>query len=184
MGLSLAIVGSVVSSHHGWAEAENSADGSATAFHVYLPALEDAAAPAPSLDAAPPAAARSGAGGETILLVEDEAPVREFTRAVLQAEGYRVLQAASGRDALESWKWHSERIRLLITDFVLPDDFDGLDLARRLQAEKPALPVLCTSGIPGDILQPEASPLRLRFLPKPYAIQQLIRTVRDCLASA
>ena len=181
LGLCLAAVGGVAAAHRGWAEAENLA-GSGVALHVFVPVHDGAAPPgllpASALSSAEPAVR----GGETILLVEDEGPVREFARAVLQGQGYRVLQAASGRDAIETWKWHSERIRLLVTDLVLPDDFDGLELARRLRAEKPALPVLCTSGIPGDALHVRAAALGgVRFVAKPYAIQHLTQTVRTCL---
>ena len=181
LGLCLAAAGSVASAHRGWAEAENLA-GSGAALHIFLPVHEGALPRALISTSTLSTTAPAGRGGETILLVEDEGPVREFARAVLQNQGYRVLQAASGRDAIETWKWHSERIRLLVTDLVLPDDFDGLELARRLRAEKPALPILCTSGIPGETLHARAAELGgVRFVAKPYAIQHLTQTVRACI---
>jgi CheY-like chemotaxis protein len=172
LGLCLAVVGSLAVAHRGWAEAENTPAGSA--LHVFLPAHEGVLEAGSAATASPRADASADRGGETILLVEDEAPVREFARAV--------LQAASGRDALETWKWHADRIHLLVTDLVLPDDFDGLDLAARLRAEKPALPVLCTSGIPGDALHARSAALGgVRFIAKPYAIQHLAQAVRACI---
>lgn len=182
LGLCLAVVGGVAAAHRGWAEAENAPAGPGARLHVFLPA-RDGALPDPVEPGSGPRAATGAVrGGETILLVEDEAPVREFARAVLQSQGYRVLQAADGRGALETWKWHADRIHLLVTDLVLPDDFDGLELARRLRAERSALPVLCTSGVPGDALHDRADAMGgVRFVAKPYAIQHLTQAVRACL---
>jgi CheY-like chemotaxis protein len=128
----------------------------------------------------------SGDGaGETILLVEDEGSVREFAAAVLRRCGYRVLQAASGGDALDVWKWHSRRITLLFTDLVMHDDMTGLELARRLRAEKPSLKVICTSGYGGDSMEGDpAPPEGVRFLQKPYKPQSLANAVGELLAGA
>lgn len=183
-GLSLAVVGKLAAAHDGWAEAEAAPDGGGTVFHVFLPALSASALRAPALSAAPVSEGARPRSGETVLLVEDEAPVREFARSVLQSEGYRVLQAANGRDALETWKWHGERIQLLITDLVLPDDFDGLELVARLQSQNPALPALCTSGLPPEALGRLSAPGPLRFLPKPYAVRHLAEAAREMLDQA
>lgn len=121
-------------------------------------------------------------GGETILLVEDEDPVREFASAVLRRYGYRVLQARSGADALDVWKWHSPRITLLLTDLVMHDDMTGIELARKLLAEKPDLGVICTSGYGEDRLeQGSGPPDGVHFLQKPYQPQRLAELVRDAL---
>jgi two-component system cell cycle sensor histidine kinase/response regulator CckA len=184
-GLGLAMVFGIMADHRGWVEVDSRVGQGAT-FHLFLPVSPaDDAPPAPAAEhAAATAAPPPAHGGETILLVEDEAPVREFARAVLQHHGYRVLQATSGKDALETWKWHSPRIALLLTDMVLPDQLNGLELARKLQAEKPSLRVLCTSGYTRDILDgraPASPPPNIRFLQKPYQPALLAQTIRECL---
>ena len=177
-GLGLAMVFGIVETHHGWVEVE-SRMGEGTTFAIFLPVV---AAPAPS--AAPEAGQerRVAGGAETILLVEDEDAVREFARAALQHFGYRVLQASTGKDALETWKWHSSRIRLLLTDMVLPDNLSGLELARRLRAENPALKVICASGYTREMLNRlSPAPDKVRFLQKPYQPKLLAQAVRECL---
>jgi two-component system cell cycle sensor histidine kinase/response regulator CckA len=125
-------------------------------------------------------AARGGC--ETILIVEDEAGVREFAAAVLQPSGYRVLQARSGREALEVWSRHRERVDLLLTDMVLPDDLSGHDLATKLIAEKPSLAVVYTSGYFQDTDGRELeSADNAAFLHKPYHPRALSSAVRQML---
>lgn len=131
----------------------------------------------------PPGEGSTG-GTETILLVEDEDSVRDFAAAVLKRCGYRVLQARSGIDALEVWKWHSPRISLLFTDLVMCDRMTGLELANRLLSEKPGLKVICTSGYTEERLAGNAGPPgTIRFLQKPYQPQDLAVHVRSALTS-
>src|SRR6185436_18060528 len=85
-------------------------------------------------------------GHETILLVEDEAPLRALTRAVLERHGYRVLEAASGVDALAQWEKCGTEVQLLLTDMVMPDGLTGRQLAKQLKVSKPDLRVIYTSG--------------------------------------
>ena len=178
-GLGLAMVFGIAEKHRGWIEVENRVNAGAS-FHLFLPALDTPATEDADL-AIPPVAVD---GGETILLVEDDPAVREFARSVLQRHGYRVLQAASGRDALETWKWHSARIRLLLTDMVLPDGIGGLDLAKKLRADAPRLQVVCASGYTFDSSETLSSEDKtIRFLSKPYQPRELARTVRECLDS-
>jgi two-component system cell cycle sensor histidine kinase/response regulator CckA len=121
-------------------------------------------------------------GLETILLVEDETDVREFAVAVLRGHGYRVLQAATGRDALEVWKWHNSRIALLVSDLVLPDGMGGVELAVVLRKENPALKVLLTSGYANERADAEFRPPQgAHFISKPYKPQALAQGVRDAL---
>jgi hypothetical protein len=177
-GLGLAMVFGIIKQHEGWIELESTV-GAGTCFRILLPAMPSAAA-VPELRPAKMAAA--GGGSETLLLVEDEPSVREFAAAVLRSHGYRVLQACSGIDALEVWKWHGPRIALLVTDLVLPDGLGGVDLAARLRKEKPALRVVLTSGYAnesfGDGFQP---PTGMHFIGKPYKPQGLAQAVRDAL---
>jgi CheY-like chemotaxis protein len=121
-------------------------------------------------------------GTETILLVEDEKPVRELVSRVLQKLGYNILQAGNGIEAVEVWRQHKQQISLLFTDLVMPDNMNGRELAETLRADRPALKVIFTSGYSADIvgkdfkLEPE-----LNFLQKPYQPQALALAVRRCL---
>lgn len=177
VGLGLATVFGIVRLHHGWVTAENVVNAGAS-FTVFLPA----ARPGSVAKAGGGSAAGTGEGTETILLVEDDAAVRDFTVAVLKERGYRVLQAGSGQDAMEVWKWHGPRVRLLLTDMVLEDQMTGLELAAQLRAENPGLKVICTSGHRRDTMErfPELSE-GYRFLQKPCRPQTLLATVRTLL---
>jgi two-component system, cell cycle sensor histidine kinase and response regulator CckA len=121
-------------------------------------------------------------GSETILLVEDEPPVRNLVRNSLERYGYSVVEAESGASALEVWPQHKDSIDLLLTDMVMPDGMTGKELADRLRAEKPALKVIFTSGYGPDVLGKDlASSDGSNFLQKPYHPRKLAQTVRDCL---
>lgn len=150
-----------------------------TCFQIMLPA----ALPAAALPADRPIkTAVAGGCSETILLVEDEPAVREFAVAVLSSLGYRVLQATSGYDALEVWKWHQSRIALLVTDLVLPDGLGGVELIARLRHEKPTLKAILTSGYANDPAGTEfRPPAGAFFLHKPYQPRVLAQAVRDAL---
>jgi two-component system cell cycle sensor histidine kinase/response regulator CckA len=130
----------------------------------------------------PPGKTSDHGGAETLLLVEDEPAVREFAVTVLRSHGYRVLQAGSGIDALEIWKWHQSRIALLVTDLVLPDGLGGVELVARLRHEKPALKAVLISGYANDTAGAEfRPPAGTHFIHKPYKPQVLAQAVRDAL---
>jgi two-component system, cell cycle sensor histidine kinase and response regulator CckA len=177
-GLGLSMVFGIVKQHQGWIELE-SVVGSGTCFRIALPA-------APSADVAlsrRPLRTEAATGGtETILLVEDDPAVREFAVAVLGGQGYRVLQAHSGVEALEVWKWHSARIALVFSDLVMPDGLGGVELAAKLRNEKPTLRVVLTSGYANETIGEEfRPPVATHFVHKPYKPQVLVRAVRDAL---
>jgi two-component system cell cycle sensor histidine kinase/response regulator CckA len=176
-GLGLATVFGIAQLHHGSIAVEN-VDGAGARFKLSLPASPGVAATSSHRpDDIPP-----GGGRETILLVEDDPTVRDFTAAILQEYGYRVLQAPTSADALEAWKWHGPRVRLLLTDLVLDDGMHGLELAARLRADRPALPVICTSGHSREITNRfPALAGGCHFLPKPCRPQTLLATMRALL---
>jgi len=177
-GLGLATAQEIVRRHDGWIDVETH-EGVGSVFRIHLPAVraELAAAPAPG----PPPA--RGGGKATVLLVEDEANVREFAAAVLQQDGYTVLQAKSGENAREVWRWHAARIDLLLTDVVLPGELSGPVLARQFQAQRPALKVILTTGYGRDTLGEHAREGNPHFvLNKPYTPRSLLRAVREAFA--
>lgn len=176
-GLGLATAFGVIQQHGGWLAVDSQVN-LGTTVQVFLPAI---ASPAP-VSPARPAGAKISGGGETILLVEDDASVREFALAVLQKDGYRVLQAGCGAEALEVWAWHSSRIDLLLTDMVMPNRPTGLELAAKLRAEKPALKVICISGYSRETMDRFSAPsAEMQFMQKPYRPQDLAREVREIL---
>src|SRR5439155_5197325 len=121
-------------------------------------------------------------GDETILLVEDEKPVRRLARSILQRHGYRVLEAESGLQALTIWDEHATEINLLLTDVVMPEGLTGRELAQKLKSNRPELKVILTSGYSPDKTGIEAE-LRdgTSFLQKPYSMNQLLAALRESL---
>jgi two-component system cell cycle sensor histidine kinase/response regulator CckA len=176
-GLGLATVYGIVKQHQGWIEA-HSRVGEGTTFRVFLPAIKAAGVTAEDTTIEE----KLPRGSEVILLVEDEPPVRELASRVLQACGYRVLEAASGVRALEVWHKHKDEIALLLTDVVMPDGMTGRDLAEKVQAEKPELKALFTSGYNAEIVGKDFVVKEgLNFLQKPYLPHKLAQVVRNCL---
>jgi two-component system, cell cycle sensor histidine kinase and response regulator CckA len=121
-------------------------------------------------------------GDETILLVEDEPPLRQLARNILERYGYRILEAASGLDALEVWQQHASEIDLLLTDMVMPGGLTGRELALLLQRLDQDLKILYTSGYSLDFVESDIV-LRegINFVPKPYSGTSLGQAVRSCL---
>jgi len=176
-GLGLAAISSIVQLHQGWIAVESKV-GAGSELKVFLPAAPSDAC----VEATTPGGTKPDGGREAILFVEDDPAVREFTVAVLQQYGYRVLQAANATEALEVWKWHGLRIALLLTDMVLEDHTTGLDLAKILRAERPLLAVICMSGHGREIMGRNAElPPGFEFLQKPCRPQALARAVRALL---
>ena len=176
-GLGLATVFGIVAQHYGWIEVESKLN-SGTTFDIYLPRLAESEKFQTEFTRAP----EISGGNETILLVEDEAPVRSLARTVLEHKGYQILEADSGPSALVIWQKHRDMIDLLLTDMVMPGGVSGQELATHLRSEKPALKVIYNSGYTDEILGAN-SPLRDNpdFMEKPFSPDKLLKQVRDCL---
>ena len=173
-GLGLATVFSIVQQHQGWINVV-SEPGRGTTFNLYLPRLARSSA------AAEPATNRAAVtgGSETILLVEDDDALRGSVRRCLSQLGYRLLEAASGAAALETWQQHRDEIHLLLTDLIMPGGMTGRELGERLQRENPKLAVVYVSGYSADIFTKDcpAGP-GVTFLAKPFPAQTLALTIR------
>jgi len=129
-----------------------------------------------------PAAAPASGGTETILIVEDEPVLREMTRSILENSGYRILEAASGKEALDVWKRCTSPVNLLLTDMMMPEGVSGMDLADRLLRLQPGLKIIFTSGYTAhEIDTAVLTRTRAQFLQKPYSYEGLARIVRHCL---
>ena len=179
-GLGLATAYGIVNQHHGWIEVASHV-GEGSTFEVFLPGISGAAE-------APPKerVERMVRGGsETILVVEDEALVREMVCDLLSGYGYTVLEAESGARALELWNNCKERVDLVLTDLVMPDLVNGRDLAQKLRSDRPQLKVMFTSGYSSDIVGDDfILHTGLSYLQKPYLPEKLALAVRDCLDAA
>ncbi|MCS6829910.1 MAG: PAS domain S-box protein [bacterium] len=153
--------------------------GKGTTFKVYLPRVKDAPTPLPER-----LERREVQGGyETVLVVEDNDAVREVAIAALQAQGYRVLQAADGDEALRLVQSLAEPVHLLLTDVVMPG-MSGTVLAVKLREQYPHLKVLYTSGYTENVIVHHGVLEEgIAFLPKPYRPADLARRVREVLDS-
>ena len=118
---------------------------------------------------------------ETILLVDDEAYIRELVGAILAVEGYHVLEAADGEEALRVGSAYGEKIHLLLTDVVM-SPMGGGELVKRILPLRPDLKVLYISGYPDDpAVRFGLDSNKVSFLAKPFSPKVLIRTIRSIL---
>jgi two-component system cell cycle sensor histidine kinase/response regulator CckA len=120
------------------------------------------------------------AGRETILLVEDEESVRAFANKAVERQGYTVLEARHGRDALARLAEHSGPVHLVITDLMMPE-MSGSELARQLSGERPAVPVLFMSRYSDSEIAQRGLPANSAYLQKPFTSDVLARKVREVL---
>jgi len=177
-GLGLATVYGIVKQSGGdiWVYSE---PGRGTCFKIYFPRVDQD----PDLTPKAPATARPRAGSETILLAEDSDFVRRLLREILLNQGYTLLEARHGAEALQLSRDHAGRIDLLLTDMVMPH-MSGRELAAHLHPLRPEMKILYMSGYTQEaiardgVLDPGTS-----FLEKPFTTESLARKVRELLDS-
>ena len=180
-GLGLSTVYGIVKQTDGFIFADSEV-GKGTSFVIYLPVHHATeAAPEPVQPVRVEAAGETWGTG-TILLVEDEAMVRAVAERALTRQGYQVLTANNGEEALELLEEGAE-IDLLISDVVMPT-MDGPTLVRAARAKYPDLKILFMSGYAEEQLRKSIDIDRVSFLPKPFSVQQLGQAARDALLPA
>ncbi len=175
-GLGLATVYGVVKQSDGYI-AVDSAPGRGTTFKIYLPRVHEA----PPIPNAVKSNQKTARGSETVLVVEDAQPLRELASELLKNNGYAVLEAANGADAIQLVERYQGLIDLLLTDVVMPG-MGGRQLAEKLIPRLPKMKVLYMSGYTDDaivhhgILEPG-----IALIQKPFTAETLTRKVREVL---
>jgi CheY-like chemotaxis protein len=171
-GLGLATVYGIVRENQGFVGVDSTL-GKGTTFRIYFPAttLAQTSVPAPSAATAP-------GGSETILLVEDEAALREITCEYLQSRGYTVLTAGSGMQALEICRAHETPIDILMTDIIMPG-IQGPELVKAALDMRPQMHVIYVSGYTDRGLEITTTQSDAVLLRKPYSLADLGHTIRS-----
>jgi DNA-binding response OmpR family regulator len=150
--------------------------GKGSAFHVYLPSVQGAPEIAPPAEESP-----VRGGSETLLVADDSEPLREIALEVLQAQGYHVLLACDGEEAVRIFEANSDKISLVMLDIVMPKMM-GTDAYERIRALRSGVPVIYTSGYSGEGATLASVDLSAaEVLQKPYGGKALARKVRELL---
>lgn len=175
-GLGLSTVYGIVkqSNGHLWAYSE---EGQGATFKIYLPQVDESLEKDKPRDevAAPPT------GTETVLVVEDEEMLRELARRILELNGYTVLNAAGGKEAIAICEQYEGAIHLMLTDVVMPQ-MSGPDLASRIASLRPDMKVLFMSGYTDSaVVHNSALDPTVAYIQKPFTMDALVRKVREVL---
>ena len=180
-GLGLSTVYGIVKQTGGFVFVD-SVPGRGAVFQIYLPRFRpsDGTLP-PRADLAETASAKDLTGQGTIMLVEDDDPVRIFGARALRNKGYKVIEAKCGEAALDLIRNASETIDLLITDVVMPH-MDGPGLVREVREIAPEMKVIFISGYTEDAFRQRLdNDDAIDFLPKPFSLKQLAAKVREVI---
>ncbi len=184
-GLGLASVYGVVKQSGGFIQPESEV-GHGTTFKVYLPRYaqtdeEIEAAQPKAVAAKRNASAMDLTGTGRVLLVEDEVEVRSFAVRALKRQGYQVLEAADGVEALAVMEANQGTVDIVVSDVVMPE-MDGPTLFKELRARNPGIKVIFVSGYPNEAFRESLGSDDFAFLPKPFSLPQLAQKVKEELA--
>ncbi len=179
-GLGLSTVYGIIKQTGGFIFIDSEAESGAV-FRIFLPVFKgDPAEGARKAEEPARPEVRDLTGRSTILLVEDEEAVRIFAARALTSKGYTVIEANSGAAALDEINNFEGDIDLLISDVVMPE-MDGPSLVRHATQRRPDMKVIFISGYTEDAFREKVDREQISFLPKPFSLKQLARTVKDVL---
>jgi CheY-like chemotaxis protein len=175
-GLGLSTVYGIIKQSGGeiWVSSE---PGKGTIFEIYFPRVDE------PLQESPKGSFQKGlrGGNETILIVEDEDGVRKLTRKILSRQGYKILEASGGGDALLLCEQCNEPIHLLLSDVVMPG-INGPELARRIKTLSPDVKVLFMSGYADQaIFQSGILDEKACFIQKPFSARNLVEKIQEVI---
>lgn len=174
-GLGLSTVLGIVKSHGGFLHVESEV-GHGTHFKVYLP-IVDSSAEKPHV----PREKLSPGRGETVLIVDDEMPILTALQRVLEKQGYQVLTASDGREALGIFLLEQGRIRAIVTDLMMPE-MGGIALVRAVRALAPAVPIIAATGLDSSEKRSALAALSVStVIPKPYTSEDLLQALAHVL---
>jgi CheY-like chemotaxis protein len=173
-GLGLSTVYGIVEQSGGKITVETT-PGQGTTFGIHFPRYTGPEPVSPSVEPRPEGVR------QTLLLVEDEAPVRESVRRLLEWHGYTVIEAQSGADALRLYDDYSTGIDLVLTDLTMPG-MGGFELVEQLRSRQPGLRVLFMSGYAERALTSNgAVPTGTGYVEKPFTVETLMQRLREVL---
>ena len=177
-GLGLSMAYGIVQQHRGFIEVE-SEEGEGTAFLIYLPASQNEVLPAVREEIE-----EVKGGGETILVAEDEGEVLRLVVSMLEGQGYDVLTAVNGEEALEVYDRNPGQVDMAILDVVMPK-MGGRDVFLALRSRNPDLPVLFSTGYTADTIDDDfINTNRAKLIHKPFRPKSLFKMVRETLEEA
>jgi len=175
-GLGLSTVLGIVRSHGGFVQVASTV-GAGSTFELYLPATTTEQAAAGKESATP----WPRANGEGILVVDDEAAVREVARQALMEFGYQVIAAGRGAEALTIFRERRREIQLVLTDMMMPE-MDGPTLIAALRALEPTVRIVGITGLSDTAAMGQLQTLALSaILAKPFTIEKLLAVIREAL---
>jgi PAS domain S-box-containing protein len=179
-GMGLATVYGIARQHDGWIDVVTTL-GKGSSFQVFFPATDKT----PESEKSPKPAPVARGDAQTVLVVEDDASVRGLAREILEQFDYRVIEASSGDVAWAGWPPIRAQVDLLLTDMVMPGELSGLELAEKLQADKPSLKIIYSSGYSSELFSSSVQLIEgVNYLPKPYLTSALVSIVRNAFTPA
>jgi PAS domain S-box-containing protein len=176
-GLGLAMAYGIIKNHGGHISCQSS-PGAGTTFQIHLPAITAVAQPETDTPEEP---IQKGEG-ETVLVVDDESFLRELARDLLSANGYHILTAASGEEALQLYHQQGAKIAIILMDLIMPG-MGGKNCLMELLKINPDIKVLISSGFTLD--EPGRDPVLIQakgFIQKPYNLRNMLRRMREVIA--
>jgi len=176
-GLGLSTVHGIVCQHGGYLDVKSEI-GKGTCFSIYLPSITDGVHTTPASENS----SEWPRGCETILVVEDREAVRELVRETLTPCGYKILEAADGKQGLEICQGHAQPIDLLITDLIMPG-LNGKEFAKLVKKLRPDTKVLYISGYGGEALA-DGTVNEEALLQKPFSPEALLHKIREVLGAS